>query len=130
MKVNTEDFPFVWTYMQEEGLNNNISPLEQFDSLLNRNEPFIMLNDEGLSVGEFKEDRQHMHQISRWVKVNRIRLTTLVKASIYIESDENKHLSARKIASSYEKLWGYPFLIAASKEEAIQIGRKLLSLEN
>lgn len=128
MKVNTEDFPFVWTYMQEEGPNTGVSPLEQFEILLNRNEPFIILNDEGLSIGEFKEDRQHMHQISRWVKINRKRLTTLVKASIYIESDENKRLSAKEIIPSYQKLWGYPFYITASKDEAVQFGRKLFSM--
>ncbi len=63
---------------------------------------------------------------TRWMKAHKNELKTFVKASILIEPNTVKRAAARPFAIIYEKFWGYPLLIAASKEEALATAKTLL----
>jgi hypothetical protein len=105
------------------------SPFAEFEALLARKEPFVLLNDEGLDAGDHEHSPGEMKQASLWMKRNKSDLRAFVKASIHIEPRTTKRLASKAFAVVYEKFWGYPMLMTATKNEALVLAQKLLASE-
>ncbi|QIZ47174.1 hypothetical protein [Dickeya zeae] len=129
MRIDAAQFPFVWIQMAAPGKDPNVSPFTEFETLLARQEVFVLLNDEGTIHDEHEHEHspEEMKQITRWMKAHKSELRAFVKASIHIEPNKAKRIAAKPFAIVYEKFWGYPLMMASSKEDALATAQKLLS---
>ena len=129
MVIDATQFPLVWMQIAAPNKNPDGSPFAEFDALLARKEPFVLLNDEGLDAGDHEHSPGEMKQASLWMKRNKSDLRAFVKASIHIEPRTAKRLASKAFAVVYEKFWGYPMLMTATKDEALALAQKLLAGE-
>lgn len=129
MLIDASLFPLVWMQIASPSQNPDDSPFAEFEALLARKEPFVLLNDEGLTQGDHEHSPAEMKQTSLWMKRHKSDLRAFVKASIHIEPSTTKRLAAKAFAIVYEKFWGYPMFMTATKEEALALAQKLLAGE-
>ena len=61
------------------------------------------------------------------MKKHKAQLRKQVLAMIQIEPSQAKRLGYKAFAALFAKFWGYPLLLAASREEAVEMARALLS---
>jgi len=94
--------------------------------VLARNEPFVLISNEGLDKEQPEHSPEQLKQITLWMKRHKSELKRYVKASIHIESSLAKRLAGKAFALVYEKFWGYPMLIATTEDEALALARNLL----
>jgi hypothetical protein len=126
MRIDDAHFPFVWINMNASGKDPIASPFSEFEALLARKTPFVLLNDEGVNESKHEHSADEMKLTTRWMKAHKDELRTFVKASILIEPNIVKRTAARPFAVIYEKFWGYPLLMVPSKEEALATAKTLL----
>ncbi len=129
MLIDASQFPLVWMRLNAPGTDPEASPFAEFEALLARKKVFVLLNDEGLNKGDHEHSPEEMKLASRWMKRHKSELRTLVKAGIYIERNTAKRLATKAFALMYEKFWGYPMLMVASKDEALALAQRLLPSE-
>jgi hypothetical protein len=125
MRIEANQFPLVWLHKTTQGYSQQDS-LVQFEALLARHEPFVLLSNEGLDKEQTEQSPGEMKEISLWMKRHKSELKRYVKASIHIESSPTKRLAGKAFALVYEKFWGYPMLMAATEDEALVLAAKLL----
>lgn len=125
MRIDATHFPFVWLQKTTLGHSQEES-LAEFEALLARNEPFVLISNEGLDKEQPEHSPEELKQITLWMKRHKSELKRYVKASIHIESSLAKRLAGKAFAIMYEKFWGYPMLIATTEDEALVLARKLL----
>ncbi|MDR6575951.1 hypothetical protein [Pseudomonas extremaustralis] len=130
MLIDATQFPLVWMQIATPSKNPEGSPFAEFEALLARKEVFVLLDDEGLDKGNHEHSPEEMKQTSLWMKNHKSDLRAFVKASIHIEPSTAKRLASKAFAVVYEKFWGYPMLMTATKEEALTLARKLLAGES
>lgn len=129
MLIDAARFPLVWMRMNAPSNNPDAPPFSEFEALLARKEAFVLINDEGLDAGEHEHSREEMKQTSLWMKRHKSELRAFVKAMICIESSAAKRLAAKAFAVVYEKFWGYPMLMVATKDGALALAKQLLSVQ-
>ncbi|ASA57938.1 hypothetical protein [Vibrio gazogenes] len=129
MQIDTAQFPLVWTRFNAPGTDPDASPFAEFEALLARKTVFVLLNDEGLDKGDHEHAPDEMKQTSRWMKNHKSELKAFVKAAIYIEPNIAKRMATKAFASVYEKFWGYPMVMVATKDEALALAQKFLADE-
>ena len=127
MLIDTSQFPLVWMQLNAPVAEPEASPFSEFEALLARKEIFVLLNDEGLNKDEHEHSPEQMKQMSRWMKRHKSELRAFVKAAIYIEPNIAKRLAAKAFALVYEKFWGYPMLLVATKDDAQVLAQELLA---
>ena len=127
MLIDSSQFPLVWIRINTPSSATNASPFDEFETLLIKKEPFILLNDEGLDKGDHENTPAEMKQTTRWMKKNKSKLKAYVKVAIYIEPNIAKRIASKAFAVVYEKFWGYPMLMVATKEEALSLANNFLS---
>ena len=127
MLIDSSQFPLVWMRINAPCSTANDSPFDEFEALLIKEQPFILLNDEGLDKGDHEHTPEEMKQTTRWMKKNKSKLKAFVKVAIYIEPNIAKRIASKAFAVVYEKFWGYPMLMVASKEEALSLANNFLS---
>ncbi|WP_207282324.1 hypothetical protein [Pseudomonas sp. FW300-N2F2] len=125
MRIDATQFPFVWLQKTTPGHSQDES-LAEFEAVLARNEPFVLISNEGLDKEQPEHSPVELKQITLWMKRHKSELKRYVKASIHIESSLAKRLAGKAFAIMYEKFWGYPMLIATTEDEALALARKLL----
>ena len=126
MRIDDAHFPFVLINMTAPVKDPVASPFSEFEALLARKTPFVLLNDEGFIENKHEHSADEMKLTTRWMKAHKNELRTFVKASIMIEPNIVKRTAARPFAVIYEKFWGYPLLMVPSKEEALATAKTLL----
>ncbi|WP_455813620.1 hypothetical protein [Pseudomonas graminis] len=119
MLIDASQFPLVWIQFDAPDRDPDAPLFSGFEALLARQQAFVILNDEGLPQGRREQPAEEMKQITRWMKAYKNELQAFVKAAIHIEPDESKRLAATHFTLFYEKFWGYPMLLTASREEAL-----------
>jgi hypothetical protein len=129
MLIDAAHFPLVWTQIATSGANP-AAPFAEFEALLVRKEAFVLLNEEGLDKGEHEHSPEEMKQTSLWMKRHKSELRAFVKAAIYIEPSAVKRQATRAFAVVFEKFWGYPILVAGTKDEALALAKQLLEGES
>lgn len=128
MRIDATQFPFVWLQKTTLGDSQEKS-LVEFEALLARNEPFVLLSNESLDQGQPEHSPDEMKQMALWMKRHKSELKRYVKASIHIESSLTKRLAGKAFAVVYEKFWGYPMLMTATEDEALALAQNLLELK-
>lgn len=129
MKIDTRSFPYVWLNLKTPSAHADTTPFSMFEELLNRREPFVFINEEGLEKDEPETSKEDLKQTSLWMKRHKDELRAYVKAAIYIEDNYAKRLAAKAFASVYEKFWGYPMLIVENRNVAMEIAEELLKTD-
>ncbi|WP_457583402.1 hypothetical protein [Ensifer canadensis] len=127
MHIDITNFPEVWMDFTHGTGQTTDEVLEVHTVLLVRGEPFVFLG----GGGDFEGDRDAQDvadrkKISLWMKRNKKAIAALVRAMIYIEPNVSKRIAVRAFALVYEKFWGYPMFVAASRDEAMAIVRTVL----
>ncbi|MEE5099561.1 hypothetical protein V2J88_08810 [Pseudomonas alliivorans] len=125
MRIETNQFPLVWLQKATQGYSQEDS-LAQFEALLARHEPFVLLSNEGLDKEQTEHSPDEMKQMALWMKRHKSELKQYVKASIHVESSLAKRLAGKAFSVVYEKFWGYPMLMTATEDEALLLAETLL----
>ena len=129
MLIDAARFPLVWVRINAPANTADASPFSEFEALLARREAFVLLNDEGLDEDEHEHSHEERKQTSLWMKRHKSELRAFVKAMICIESNAAKRLAAKAFAVVYEKFWGYPMLMVATRDDALALAEQLLSAQ-
>ncbi len=129
MLIDASQFPLVWMRLNAPGTDLETSPFAEFEALLARKKVFVVLNDEGLDKGEHEHSPEEKKQASLWMKRHKSELKAFIKAAIHIEPNTAKRLATKAFALVYEKFWGYPMLMVATKDEALALAQTLLPSE-
>ncbi|MEN5095469.1 hypothetical protein [Stenotrophomonas sp. TWI1409] len=127
MQLDALDFPIVWMRFKAPSNSPGLSPFEEFEQLLARKQPFVLINDEGLDRSNHEESPEERKQVSLWMKRNKAELRSYVKAAIYIEPSTAKRVATKAFAAIYEKFWGYPMMMAITMDEAVRLANDLLT---
>ncbi len=126
MRIDATRFPVVWIRLKTPNPDAEASPFAEFEELLAREEAFVLLNDEGLDRSGHEHSPEDMKQASLWMKRHKHALRSCVLAAIYIEPSAALRLATRAFAVVYEKFWGYPMHMVATRDEALALARQLL----
>lgn len=127
MYVDTTHFPLVWTFFTTPGLPAEASPFGAFEALLAREQPFVLLNDEGVAPDAHAHTPEDRKQTALWMKQHKAALRAFVLAAIYVEPDAARREAAQAFAAMSGKFWGYPMRLVASKAEALRLAEDLLA---
>lgn len=126
MSVNSSDFPYVWMSFTQGPGHDHQKDFAEFETNLQRGEPFVLLTDT-VPAEEHEHSPEEKKRTALWMKKHKIELRKWVLAMIMIESNSAKRLGFRAFAIVFAKFWGYPLLLAASREQAMEMARELLA---
>ncbi|KLD72769.1 hypothetical protein FZ025_19930 [Xanthomonas hyacinthi] len=90
-------------------------------ALLGNGQPFVVVYDQ-LRTDETHEDRKHR---GIWLKHNKEPLGRVCKALISIEPDEERRAQVKAMSEIAVKAFGIPHEVAATREDALRIARRL-----
>lgn len=125
MLMNSSDFPLVWMNLTQEPGHDHQKDFDEFEENLRRGEPFVLLTDTAPA-----EDHDHSPEEKKrtalWMKKHKGELRKLVLAMVLVEPSPTKRLGFKAFAVVFAKFWGYPLLLASSREEAMKIAKGLL----
>lgn len=125
MVIDSTHFPLVWMKVGASGIHTDDEGFKAFEALLARAEPFVLL-DERAQQEEHEHSHEERKQLSLWMKRHKAALRSFVKAQIFIEADLTRQKAAELFAGKFEAFWGYPLLVVATREEGLELARKLL----
>lgn len=121
MELNLEDFPLVEVSHNHQGSLTEF--IQQLDQLLKRNQPFVLIRDLKSKFNEPSPSQELWKKNIQWIKANTQALS-MIKG--WIEIVEEK--VDQKFLDRDQKIWKISFYQAQTKEEAIILSQKLLSL--
>lgn len=125
MSMNSSNFPLVWMNISQEPGHDHQKDFDEFEANLRRGEPFVILSDTAPT-----EDHEHTPEEKKrtalWMKKHKVELRKLVLAMIQIEPNPAKRAGYKAFAVLFAKFWGYPMLLASSREQAMEMARELL----
>ncbi len=126
MSVNSSDFPFVWMNLTQEPGHDHEKDFAEFEANLQRGEPFVLLTDTA-PADDHEHSPEEKKRTALWMKKHKIELRKWVLAMILVEPNSAKRLGFRAFAVVFAKFWGYPLLLAASRQQAMEMARELLA---
>jgi len=110
---------------QEPG-HDHQKDFDEFDANLQRGEPFVLLTDTA-PAQDHEHSPEEKKRTALWMKKQKVALRKLVLAMILIEPNAAKRLGFKAFAVVFAKFWGYPLLLAASREQAMEMAGELLA---
>lgn len=124
MRLDAAHFPLVWIRLTPQmPATADFSALE---TLLARQEDFVLLNDEGLELPAHRPASEAVPQAWHWMKRHRHALCALVKAAVFIEPSTARRLATYAFTSAFERAWGYPMHLVATEGDALALAQQLL----
>ncbi|MEA1672868.1 hypothetical protein [Nitrospirillum sp. BR 11163] len=127
MFLNVAEFPIVRLSYDQEAAQTEDDAFAAFESLLDRETPFVIIGQGAAADdADHEDDPAQRKKMALWSKKNRQRLSTFVKAMVYVEPSATKRLAMKAFQVVSEKFWGYPMLVVASDAEALDKARELL----
>lgn len=126
MSMNSSQFPFVWISIGQAHGQDSQKDFDEFEANLKRGEPFVLLSETAPMEG-YEHSPEEKRRTALWMKKHKTELRKLVLAMIMVEPNIAKRLGFKAFALVFSKFWGYPLLLAASREEAMDIARGLLA---
>lgn len=127
MLIDSSEFPLVWMRRDTPSNENSPAAFDQFAMLLMRRQAFVFLSADGFDGGEHEHTQEERKQISLWMKKNKAEIRAFVRGMVLIEPSAAKRLASKAFAAMFGKFWGYPMMIAASKDEALEVAHRLLN---
>ncbi|WP_413204923.1 hypothetical protein [Rhodospirillum sp. A1_3_36] len=129
MPLDSTNFPLVWMRYDKDPDHDHDhdEDFEVFEEILNRGAPFVLLTDSA-PTEEHEHSQEEKKRTTLWMKKHKADLRTRVLAMIVIEASAAKRLAFKPFGMAFAKFWGFPMKLASSREEAMEIAVKLLSL--
>jgi hypothetical protein len=127
MLLDDSAFPIVRMHYDKTAPEGEDAGFALFDALLARERAFVLLGEGG--DGAREQSHEERKSLTLWMKRNREPLRAFVKAMVYVEPKAAKRVLVKASAGVFGKFWGYPMLVAASREEALAIAARLLAGE-
>lgn len=125
MSMDSSNFPLVWMSLAPVPGHDFKQDFDEFEANLKRGEVFVLLSDYAPA-----EDHEHSGEEKRytslWMKKHKSELRNLVLAMIVIEPNAAKRIAFRAFGVVFAKFWGYPLMLATTREEALETADKLL----
>ena len=128
MSINSSNFPLVWMNLTQEPEHDHQRDFDELEANLRRGEPFVLLTDT-VPAEDHAHSPEEKKRTALWMKKHKVALRELVLAAILIEPNAAKRLGFKAFGVVFAKFWGYPLLLAASREQAIEMARELLPKE-
>ncbi|ATE77109.1 MULTISPECIES: hypothetical protein [Pseudomonas] len=129
MPMNSTEFPLVWMSFAHEPGHNTQKDFDEFAANLQRGEPFVLLS-ETPPGDDHEHSPEEKKRTTLWMKKHKAQLRSMVLALIMVEPSAAKRLGFKAFAGLFAKVWGYPLLFAASREQAIEMAHGLLRKTN
>lgn len=126
MSMNSSNFPLVWMNITQEPGHDHQKDFDEFEANLQRGEPFVLLTDTAPEE-EHEHSPEEKKRTALWMKKHKAELRRLVLAMILVEPNSAKRLGFKAFSVVFTKFWGYPLLLAASREQAVEMAGELLS---
>ncbi len=126
MPLDTRNFPFVWMSYDEAPDHDHDEDFEALEVSFSHGAPFVILTDNAPTEDE-DHTQEEKKRTALWMKKHRSELRTLVLAMIVIEPSAARRLAFKTFGVAFSKFWGFPMKIATSREEGVEIARKMLS---
>ncbi|NII55396.1 hypothetical protein [Luteibacter sp. SG786] len=126
MSMNSSDFPLVWMSFSQQPGQDPQKDFDEFEANLRRGEPFVILSD-STPTEDHEHTPEEKKRVSLWMKKHKLELRKLVLAMILVEPNQAKRLGYKAFSVMFAKFWGYPMLLAASREQAVDMAREVLS---
>ncbi|MYM94887.1 hypothetical protein [Duganella vulcania] len=126
MSINSSDFPLVWMNLSQEPGHDHQPDFDEFEANLQRGVSFVLLTDT-VPADDHEHSPEEKKRTALWMKKHKLELRRLVLAMIMVEPNSAKRLGFKAFAVVFAKFWGYPLLLAASREQAMEMARELLS---
>lgn len=126
MSMNSSDFPLVWMSFSQQPGQDPQKDFDEFEANLRRGEPFVILSD-STPTEDHEHTPEEKKRVSLWMKKHKLELRKLVLAMILVEPNQAKRLGYKAFWVMFAKFWGYPMLLAASREQAVDMAREVLS---
>lgn len=126
MSMDNSNFPFVWMSYADGPDHDHDEDFEAFEENLRRGEPFVLLTDSA-PTEDHEHSQEEKKRTSLWMKKHKVELRKLVLAMIIIEPSTAKRIAFKAFGVAFAKFWGYPLVLAATREEAMATAGKLLS---
>lgn len=128
MFIKSSDFPVEWMHHAKGDDQSEGAIFTAFDALLDRAKPFVIIGSKRAEDAQREKDSPaERKRLMLWIKQNKKRLRTLVRGMVQIEPSATKRMALKGFMVMAEKIWGYPMLLAASKEEALPVASRLLA---
>ncbi|USX17667.1 hypothetical protein NHH82_17450 [Oxalobacteraceae bacterium OTU3REALA1] len=125
MSINSSSFPLVWMNLTQEPGHDHQNDFDEFEANLQRGQPFVLLTDT-VPAEDHEHSPEEKKRTALWMKKHKDALRKLVLAMILIEPNAAKRLGFKAFAVVFAKFWGYPLLLAASREQAVEMAGELL----
>ncbi|AVT12579.1 hypothetical protein [Paracidovorax avenae] len=129
MSMNSSNFPLVWMNLSREPGHDHQKDFDEFEANLQRGEPFVILSDSAPEGDDHEHTPEEKKRTALWMKKHKVELRRLVRAMILIETNAAKRLGFKAFAVVFAKFWGYPLLLASSREQAIEMATELLATD-
>lgn len=126
MSMDSSNFPYVWMSFAQSPDHDPVRDFEELEANLKRGEPFVLLSD-SVPAEDHEHSPEEKKRTSLWMKENKAELHKLVLAMIVIEPSAAKRLAFAAFSMLFAKFWGYPLMLASSREEGMEIAGKLLA---
>ncbi|MBU9553358.1 ATP--cob(I)alamin adenosyltransferase [Burkholderia multivorans] len=127
MRIDSLDFPFVWL-SYGSGASRGSDILSELERLLVCNDRFVLLSDDMPAVQDPPAaDADERKRFMQWTKCNRSRLKRQVSAMIAIEGDAASRRVLKDFSGVFQKIWGYPLLVASTRDIAFSAAKLLLA---
>lgn len=126
MSMNSSDFPLVWMDLTQQAGQDTQKDFDEFEANLKRGERFVILSD-STPAEDHEHTPEEKKRVSLWMKKHKTELRKLVLAMILVEPNQAKRMGYKAFSVMFAKFWGYPMLTAASREQAVDMARELLS---
>ncbi|WP_236179516.1 MULTISPECIES: hypothetical protein [Pseudomonas] len=125
MPMNSTEFPLVWMSFAHEPGHDTQKDFDEFAANLQRGEPFVLLS-ETPPGDDHEHSPEEKKRTTLWMKKHKAQLRSLVLALIMVEPSTTRRVGFKAFAGLFAKVWGYPLLFAASREQAIEMANELL----
>ena len=126
MPLDNTNFPLVWMNYDQEPGHDQDEDFEALEASFERGTPFVILTDNA-PTEEHAHSQEEKKRTVLWMKKHKTELRTFVLAMIVIEPNAAKRLAMKPFGVAFAKFWGYPMRLTSSREEAMEIAKKLLS---
>ncbi|OFA03439.1 hypothetical protein [Duganella phyllosphaerae] len=126
MSINSSNFPLVWMNFTQEPGHDHQKDFDEFEANLQRGEPFVILTDT-VPAEDHEHSPEEKKRSALWMKKHKVQLRKLVLATIMIEPNAAKRLGFKAFAVVFAKFWGYPLVLADSREQAMEMAGDLLA---
>ncbi|WP_225028802.1 hypothetical protein [Xinfangfangia pollutisoli] len=126
MPLDSTHFPLVWMNYDQEPDHDHDADFEALEANLQRGAPFVILTDSA-PTDEHEHSHEEKKRTSLWMKKHKAELRRLVLAMIVIEPSGARRVTFKAFGVVFRKFWGYPLILAASREEALDMAAQLLT---